>query len=157
MPCTISSILAFIAIVSMIYFTNATQSNQTVQKYQSQLPPKLRSLYQSITDERLRIYYMGYILGFILSIIIIIYNKQIHPKQKFSIISITVIVIATSFVTNYFYYILSPKSAWMLDNITTPDQTKAWLKMYRSMQVYYHSGLVLGIVGIALISIAFRE
>lgn len=157
MPCTISATLAVVAIVSMIYMNNATQSSQVIQEYQRQLPPNLQLLYQKIANERLRIYYMGYILGFVLSLIIIVYNKQIHPKQRMTLLTITTIVIATSFITNYFYYILSPKSAWMLDNITTVDQNKAWLNMYRNMQVFYHSGLVLGIVAVALISIAFRD
>jgi len=156
MPCIISTVLAVIAIVSMIYMNNATQSSQVIQEYQQQLPPNLQSLYKSIANERLRIYYMGYGLGLLLSLIIIIYNYQTHPRHKMSLLTITMIVISTSFVTNYFYYILSPKTAWMLDNITTVDQNKAWLKMYRHMQVFFHSGLVLGIIAVALISIAFR-
>jgi predicted PurR-regulated permease PerM len=156
-PCSISASLALIAIVSMIYMNNATQSSQVIQQYQKQLPPNLQSLYQKIATERLHIYYMGYILGFLLSLIIIFYNRQMHPRQQMSLLTITTIVVAVSFITNYFYYILSPKSAWMLDNITTVDQNKAWLKMYRHMQVYYHSGLVLGIVAVALVSIAFRQ
>ena len=85
----------------MIYMNNATQSSQVIQEYQQQLPANLQSLYQKIANERLRIYYMGYILGFVLSLIIIFYNRH--------------------------------------------------------MQVFYHSGLVLGIVAVALISIAFRD
>jgi len=156
MPCTISSILSVIAIVSMIYMNNATQTSKVIQEYQKQLPLKLQSLYKKITNERLRIYYMGYILGFILSLVIIFYNRQMHPKDKMSLLTITTIVISTCFITNYFYYILSPKTAWMLDNITTKEQNKAWLKMYRNMQIYYHSSLVLGILAVALISISFR-
>jgi len=156
MPCTISGIFAVIAIVTMIYLTNATQSSNFIQQYQQQLPANLQSLYQEIVKERLHIYYMGYVLGFILSLIIIFYNKQVHPKEKMSLLTITSIVIGVSFITNYFYYILSPKTNWMLDNITTADQNKAWLIMYKHMQVYYHSGLVLGIIAVALISIAFR-
>jgi hypothetical protein len=156
MPCTISALLATVAIISMIYMNNAMNKSQTVQTYQKQLPVELKQLYHRITNERLKIYYMGYILGFLLSLIIIYYNQQIHPREKMTTLTMTTIVIAVSFVTNYFYYILSPKSEWMLDNIKTPQQSKAWLKMYRNMQIYYHSGLVLGIVGVALISIAYR-
>ena len=66
------------------------------------------------------------------------------------------LVLATSFITNYFYYILSPKKNWMLNYIKTPEQTKAWLVMYRKMQVYYHTGLVLGIIAIGIFAYAFR-
>jgi hypothetical protein len=65
-------------------------------------------------------------------------------------------VVAISFVTNYFYYVLSPKSDWMLNHIKTPEQTKAWLGMYRGMQVYYHTGLVLGLFAVGTFAFAFR-
>jgi hypothetical protein len=44
----------------------------------------------------------------------------------------------------------------MLNHINNAEQAKAWLIMYRSMQVYYHTGLVLGILAVALITFAFR-
>jgi hypothetical protein len=45
----------------------------------------------------------------------------------------------------------------MLDYIKTPAQTKAWLHMYRGMQIYYHSGLVLGIIAVGVFAFAFRK
>jgi len=129
-----------------------------MQNYQKQLPADLQNLYKKIVNERLGIYYFGYVLGFILSAIIIFYNYSIRKGKSggLSTASIVCIVIAVSFLTNYFYYILSPKTNWMLDHIKGEDQTKAWLKMYRNMQVYYHSGLVLGIIAVAFFALAFR-
>ena len=71
--------------------------------------------------------------------------------------SMICLVLAISFITNYFYYILSPKKKWMLNYIETPDQTKLWLQMYRGMQVYYHTGLVLGIIAVGIFALAFRS
>ena len=156
MPCALTCSLATIFIICMIYFSNATHQSQISQKYQAQLPPNLQELYKKIAKERLHIYYFGYILGFILTIIIIIYNITANPKQKMTLFTITCLTITVSFITSYFYYILSPKSAWMLDNIKDPEQTKAWLQMYRHMQIYYHVGLVLGIIAVGLITVAFR-
>ena len=76
MPCSISCTLSFIFIVSMIYMNNATTKSQTIQNYEKQLPEDLKNIYKKIVGERLSIYYYGYILGFILSLIIIIYNYQ---------------------------------------------------------------------------------
>jgi hypothetical protein len=138
---------------------NATTKSQTIEKYQDQLPQDLRRIYDKIQKERLGIYYYGYVLGFILSLIIIIYNyqKSNNNKSKLSTSHIFCIVVATSFITNYFYYMLSPKTTWMLEHIKTPEQTQAWLQMYKSMQKYYHIGFVLGIVAIGLLAIAFRK
>jgi hypothetical protein len=131
-------------------------TSQIILKYKSQLPENLQKIYEQITNERTRIYYQGYILGFILSLIIIGINIYSDHKML-STTSMICLVLATSFITNYFYYILSPKKKWMLDHIKTPDQTKAWLQMYRGMQVYYHTGLVLGIVAVGIFAHAFRS
>jgi len=154
-PCHFSCFLSFIFIISMIYMNNATTKSQTIKRYEAQLPFDLQETYRKIQQERLGIYYYGYSLGFILSLIIIIYNYQ--NKSKISTTHMVCIVISTSFLTNYFYYMLSPKTTWMLDHIKTPEQTKAWLEMYKSMQKYYHTGLVLGIVAVAFLAVAFRK
>jgi hypothetical protein len=44
----------------------------------------------------------------------------------------------------------------MLNHIHSPEQTKAWLTMYREMQKYYHIGLVFGIIAVGLFAFAFR-
>lgn len=158
MPCSISCILSFVFIISMIYMNRATAKSQTIQKYEQQLPEDLKEIYYKIQKERQSIYYYGYALGFILSLIIIIYNYQkSKPNQKLSTSHMVCIVVATSFITNYFYYMLSPKTTWMLDHVKTPEQTQAWLNMYKAMQKYYHTGLVLGIVAVAFLAVAFRK
>jgi hypothetical protein len=139
----------------MVYFMNATTSSKIMIEYQSQLPIELQKTYKEIISERSRIYYYGYLLGFLLSIIIILYNTQIK-KNKLSTFAMVSIVICVSFITNYFYYMLSPKTKWMLDIIKTPEQTKAWLKMYQGMQKYFHLGLVFGIIAIGIFAYAFR-
>ena len=66
------------------------------------------------------------------------------------------VTIVVTFVTNYFYYILSPKSDWMLYHINSSEQIKSWLTMYREMQYNYHLGIVFGIVGAGILGYAFR-
>jgi presenilin-like A22 family membrane protease len=154
MPCYISCALATIFVISSIFMTNMTQKNKIIQTYQSQLPSNLQNIYKKITDERQRIYYCGYALGLILSIIIIVYKNQ----KRFSMTNATMVctVITVSFITNYFYYSLSPKSTYMLEHINSPEQTKAWLTMYKAMQYYWHAGLVLGIIATMFLALAFR-
>ena len=155
MPCTISCSISAVFLIGMIYMNYSIAKSQIILKYKSQLPENLQKIYEEITNERTRIYYQGYVLGFILSLFIIIGN--VYSGYKFlSTTSTICLVLATSFLTNYFYYTLSPKKNWTLNYIKTPDQTKAWLKMYRSMQVYYHTGLVLGIIAVGIFAHAFR-
>ena len=156
MVCSISCSIALVFIIGKIYFYNATKNSKTVQDYRDKLPTHLKLLYDKISNERLRISIYGYILGFFLSLCIIFYNLKLK-REKLSNTSLVCIVVATCFLTNYFYYMLTPKSEWMLNHINTPEQTKLWLQMYRTMSVYYHSGLVLGIIAVGFVALAFRR
>jgi uncharacterized protein YacL len=147
--------IAVALIIATIYFQNATTKSKIVQEYKKQLPSNLQNLYEKISAERLRLNYYGYALGLILSLIIILYNYT-SKRNKLTTTSLVCLVIVVSFLTNYFYYILSPKSTYMLDHINSPEQTKAWLAMYREMQYNYHLGFVIGVVAVGVLAFAFR-
>ena len=152
MACSISCTISCIFIIGMIYFYNATDKSEIVKHYKATLPMDLQERYEKITDERRRISYHGYILGLFLSVIILFYNIRI----KMHTISLVCTVMATCFLTNYFYYMLSPKSDWMLNHTTNQDQVNAWLVMYREMSYNYHVGIVFGIIAVGIFAFAFR-
>jgi hypothetical protein len=154
-PCSITCIFSAVFVISMIFMTNAMSTSQTIQLYQKQLPQDLQQLYQQIREERTQIFYTGYIIGFVLALLIILYNTQIK-QSKMGWTAMVCLTVTVAFITNYFYYVLTPKTKWMLDHIENPDQTKAWLQMYKNMQLYYHSSLALGIIAIGLFAFAFR-
>lgn len=158
MCCYYTCMLAFVFIFGMIYFHNATTKSGVVELYRAQLTPNLRQLYEKISKERLYINYYGYTLGLAIALIVIFYNISLSDKNsnKLSNVSLVCLTIVIAFSTNYFFYILYPKSDWMLKHINSPEQTKAWLQMYRSMQYNYHMGLVLGLIAVGLIAFAFR-
>jgi hypothetical protein len=153
MVCSISCAISFVFIVGMLYFYNATHNNKTIIEYKKQLNSEQREAYDKIAKERLHISLQGYVLGFVFSLIIIFYyyeNKRIKPA------AVVCLVLATSCLTNYFYYMLMPKSDWLLNHVESKAQTQSWLNMYRAMQYYYHAGLVLGIMGVGVLAYAFR-
>ena len=152
MACSISCTISCIFIIGMIYFYNATDKSEIVKHYKATLPMDLQQRYEKITHERRRISYHGYILGLFLSVIILFYNIRI----KMHTTSLVCTVMATCFLTNYFYYMLSPKSDWMLNHTTNQDQVNAWLIMYREMSYNYHVGIVFGIVAVGMFAFAFR-
>ena len=57
-------------------------------------------------------------------------------------------VAAVTLSVNYFYYILSPKTDWMVLHLKSEEEKHAWLKVYKTMQYNYHMGLVLGILAV---------
>ena len=155
MACTISCMISAIFVIGMIYFYNMADKSAVVKHYKSSLSSDLQKRYEKITKERTNISYQGYALGLILSLGIIFYNLK-FKHLKMNTASLVCTVIATSFVTNYFYYMLSPKTDWMLNHMINQEEVKSWLLMYREMQYNYHMGLVLGIIAVGILAFAFR-
>ena len=155
MACALSCSISAIFIIGMIYFYNMTDKSEIVKHYKTSLSSDLQKRYDKISQERLMIGYQGYALGVILSLGVIFYNLKIK-KTKMNATTLVCTVIATAFVTNYFYYMLHPKSDWMLNHLQNKEEIKAWLLMYREMQYNYHMGLVLGIIGVGILAFAFR-
>jgi hypothetical protein len=155
MPCAISCIISCVFIIGMIYFYNMTDKSEIVKHYKEKLPTDLQIRYEKIAKERRKISIHGYILGLIISLFIIFYNLKIKGV-KMNTFSLVCTVMATCFLTNYFYYMLSPKSDWMLNHINSPEQVKAWLLMYREMSFHYHAGIALGIIAVGIMAFAFR-
>lgn len=152
MACTISCIISAVFIIGMIFFYNRTDKSVIVKQYKSKLSTDLQQRYDKISKERMMISYQGYLLGFIFSMFIIFYNKKIKMSNS----SLICTLLATCFLTNYFYYMLHPKSDWMLNHMGTQEEVNLWLQMYREMQYNYHAGLVLGIIGSGILAFSFR-
>ena len=155
MACTISCMISAVFIIGMIYFYNRTNKSEIVKHYKEKLSSDLQKRYNNISEERKKISIYGYILGFILSLLIVFYNLN-FKRFRMNNTSLVCTVMATCFLTNYFYYMLSPKSDWMLNHISNSEQVKAWLLMYREMSYNYHMGIALGIVAVGVLAFAFR-
>lgn len=149
-PCGIS--LMFLC--SMIYMSVGPHitSPGLFKNLQSVLTREQLKIYDKIVNERLTIYLTGYGLGFILSALIIYYNRNLSSKDKLTNAPLMCIVGSVSFLTNYFYYILSPKSDWMVLHLTTAEQKKQWLNVYKNMQWNYHFSFLLGILAMVFLA-----
>jgi Ca2+/Na+ antiporter len=153
--CTPTCIVAFIIVVAMIIMTFMTSNDSFIKSYRDGLPDDLKAAHDEIVDERLRIYFTGYLIGFVLSVFIIIFNVNVL-KQKMPVAAMVCLAVVVSTITNYFYYILSPKSNYMVELLKTDKQRQDWLQVYKSMQYYYHSSFVLGAVAVGVFAYAFR-
>ena len=153
--CLISCMISAVFIIGMIYFYHMTDKNAIVKRYKEMLSPQLQKLYGKITQERRAISYYGYVLGLLLSLCLIFYYVKVK-KVKMGASALVCMATATTFLVHYFYYMLSPKSDWMLNHMNKQEEVNAWLQMYKSMQYYWHAGLVLGIIAIMFLALAFR-
>ena len=152
--CNLGCAISLVFIIGMVYMTLAINKKEVSGKFKETLNEEQLQKYEHITSERLNIYYSGYGLGILISIAVIIYNMVIR-KKKMSKLAMGCLTGGITFLTTYFYYILSKKSDYMIMHLTNEDQKREWLNVYKTMQYHYHLGLVLGIIGVSAMSLSF--
>lgn len=138
--CLVGAALLGSMIVSML----TSKQSKSFKDFFVLLDDNQQQIYKSITKERLHIYIQGTIIGVILAIIVK-YNVKFSKNVSICVF----IVIALGF--NWAYYLLYPKSEYMLNHLNSQSQTKAWLKIYKEMKLRSHVGLLLGVVGYILL------
>ncbi len=109
------------------------------------LSPELDQIHTQIAGERRNLYIHGILLGVVLSIVLL-YGANI--KNRYFRVSA---FFAITLTTSVFYYMLMPKSDYMLNHLKTPAENKAWLYVYNTMKTRYLVGMLLG----AAASLAF--
>ena len=154
--CNLGCGIALVFIIGMIYMTLAIDKSAVADAFKNTLSEEQREIYKNITNERLSIYYTGYGIGLLISMVLIAYNYSgMGGRSKLNKVGMVCLTGGVTFLTSYFYYILSPKSDSMVLHLKGDEQKREWLNVYRTMQFYYHGGLVLGIVGVMVLSTAF--
>jgi len=164
MVCGTSCLISIVFLVAMVYFYSATGSSHIAKNYEETLTSEQRSHYKDIVSQRTRLAYEGYGLGFIISVAYIWIHRivtrsgigRLFKRDNMSIMSMVCVVIAISSLTNYFYYVLSPKKKFMLNYLNNQEEISRWLVMYKEMQFNYHMGLLCGVVAAGIGAFAFR-
>lgn len=144
MVCTISCAIFAVFLIGMIYMSVAIDKCTLSSNFIKTLTPEQQLKYQSRLTERKYIYYGGFLLGFILSILLLNAMSEYLIDRT----SILCIIGSTMFLTSYFFYILYPKQQLMIVELQDENQRKEWAKLYKKMQFHYHTGLVLGIIAV---------
>ena len=156
MVCAASCAIATVFIVAMVFTMYGSDKTDAIQSFKRILTPQQNEIYAKITNERRQIYYVGFGLGLLLSFIFLAWNSMSRAgSRRLGRCSTICIVGAITFTTNYFYYMLSPKSDWMILHIEGDTQKKAWLHIYKKMQYNYQLGALLGLVGALFIGNVF--
>tara|TARA_B000000532_G_C18686469_1_gene327667 strand:+ start:140 stop:583 length:444 start_codon:yes stop_codon:yes gene_type:complete len=145
----------FIIATIWMHFTMRDKSTFEA-TYLKLLDNRQKDLYSKIKVERANISMSGYGAGLLLSLLLILLNYISNRKESLSTTSMACLTGAVTFTVQYFYYILSPKTDFMVLHLESREQREAWLKIYKQCQYNYHLGLVLGIIGAILLSTSFR-
>lgn len=156
MVCSTSCAVAAIFIVAMVFTMYNSDNTQSIQSFKRILTPQQNTVYAKIANERRQIYFVGFGLGLLLSFVFLAWNTMSRAgSRRLGRCSTICIVGAITFTVNYFYYMLAPKSDWMILHIEGDTQKKAWLHIYKNMQYTYHLGALLGLVGALFIGNVF--
>ena len=145
MFCKTTCFVSIVFLVANIFVMFNVDKDKLKNNFIQLLNHQQRELYESLIKERRNIYFQGYALGLILSLIYLFYIKQILGKRINNVLLICSIGFIV-FITNYLYYILMKKSTYMIEHLNNKEQTKAWLDIYKTMQFKYHLGLLLGVI-----------
>ena len=111
MICKINCTISLIFIIATIYFNLTIDKNDIYLNYVKKLDDEQVVKYNKIVSERKNISLMGYLYGLCLSVVFILVNynfKKINRKMMLCVVG------TITFLTHYFYYILSPKSDYMI-------------------------------------------
>lgn len=141
--------IAIVFLVANIYVSFTADKTDRKDRLYKTLSPEGIKQYENIVRERRDIYLKGYIFGLIISILFL-YGVQGIRRTSMINTGLICIVGAITLICNYLFYIIHPKSDYMVLHLNTKDQRQAWLDIYRHMQFKYHSGLVFGIIAAML-------
>ncbi len=148
--CLTNCSIGIVFLLANIFCMFSMDKYSLKQKFFNSLDVNLKIRYIKIIEERRKIYYRGFVLGLILSILAVtLMNSADKKPGNKSIICTT---LGITFLTNYFYYIFSPKSDWMVLHLNNKPQREEWLKIYRTMCLRFHTGFLLGLVGVSFLS-----
>ena len=133
--------IAIVFLVATLYLTFTADKTERKAEFYKTLSADNIKRYEGLIRERRDIYLKGYILGLLLSIIFLYYTQNYKLKS-----GIICIVGGITLLVNYLFYMLYPKSDYMILHLNNKTQREKWLAIYKHMQFKYHIGLVLGII-----------
>jgi hypothetical protein len=136
MNCYVSGMLG----LGMLFASYSTMSisDQEKNKLLDLFPPNLDKIYIKITNERRNIYFQGLILGIVVAFLLLTLLTITNTYHKVTFF------LAVALPISVIYYFFIPKSDYMLNHLTTQEENKAWLEVYKQMQQKYLIGFLLG-------------
>lgn len=136
-------ILAFVLIGASLYTMLTCKHCDPFLSYENSLDPEQQILYHKVIKERMNIYLYGLILGLIAGIFYMYMTKNelTHSKYKSCVFASII------FGVQFLFYMLYPKSHYMLNHMKNQDQVDKWLEVYKTMKNRYWIGAILGIFG----------
>ena len=148
MVCYISCAFAVAFLAASLYIM-LTSCNKN---YPVDLTTDQEKIYQDIVKERLKIYLIASVVGAVLGLIYVFWMRT-----KIQTVPLICTAVLIFFLTQIVVYMIYPKSDYMLNHVTSNEQAKAWLDMYNQMMKKFWIGFFIGLIGYALLCLAFSK
>jgi len=147
MLCGTSCFAAVVFLIANLYVTFTADKTSGKDALYNTLDKNDIVRYEAIVKERRNIYLQGYGLGILIALVLL----SLMDRRKMGKMALVCFAGGITLTVNYLYYMLKPKSDYMVLHLNKEDQRQAWLNINRHMQVKYHLGLVLGILAAMLL------
>jgi uncharacterized protein YacL len=144
--CLVACGLASAFFGGMLYISLNPYKYDVLQNMLSKLDSEQLAVYRTIHKERMQIYLIGLLLGLLLGFIYLNINQSTSVARTCTFVSIVMGV-------NYLFYMIYPKSTYLVRHLKTQEQLDAWQVVYRTMQYRQYMGMVLGLVAYVLVSL----
>jgi hypothetical protein len=113
--------------------------------YRARLPPAAQVALKAASKERATLAFQGLVLGMIVGTgTVLLLGKMGRAMGACVLASI-------AFVVQFLYYMLSPKSVWVVKHLRSTEQRKDWLRVYREYQKAYYGSIAVGVAGAGLL------
>jgi hypothetical protein len=156
MLCGITCSIGLMFLIANLYVIFTADKIKQKEDFYNTLSQDKIERYEGIINERRTIYLKGYGLGLILAFISLFLYEKFGWNDKKKGLNKVCFIGGITLLVNYFYYMLSPKTDYMILHLNEENQRKEWLKINKTMQFKYHIGLLLGIVASMVLAYAVK-
>ena len=138
MSCFNSCMVAFALLGSKLLIMGSSGYSKNKYELVNMLNDKQKEAYFNIVKERGTLFMRGIILGCTIAFI------TVYLMSSGNTLSKTCLFLTISILTSHYYYLLMPKSDYILKHLENKEQINAWLKMYKEMNFKSNLGNILG-------------
>jgi hypothetical protein len=134
-----------------VLMTSIPKNKSKISNLKKSLNKKQKEIYDGLTKERLRLYIQGLILGIVISVLYLyLFKNKLNTCNLCNCLVITLGVGAL-------YYLIYPKTDYIINYIQDEEQRKLWLDVYRNMQLKYYGGIAIGVIIYILLALFHKK
>jgi len=155
MVCLGSCLFAFALLGGSLIYVFPNKGDKSAIQFMNILSDDKKQIYQNIAMERFKIYTIGGLFGILLAFLYlwILKNKKTpwFHNDSMKICSFVAIILATQVI----FYLLYPKSDYMIYHLTSKEEVDAWMNTYLAMKCTWYTGLAIGVIAYILFAYSY--